>query len=252
VYNVVQTRRARSVTIVGKIGRSSLTNIRIALLTLLCSLCVLQVAVAQEMLQYRQYTLGGSLASVLKTSDVSQGEVRTLHERPARIQEFEWRAPYGQTAGERPDSVRNIRFSFFDDQLYRMVVTYDRSRIEGLTNTDIVESLTATYGAPLLEPLRNSRAAAPTSLLNETTIVAQWDNSASLLTLTRGVYSREVQLALTSTALDQRARSAIVEAVKLDEAEAPQRERARLAKNRENAEAVAQKAREANKPGFQP
>jgi hypothetical protein len=235
---------------VGKIGRSSLTNIRVVLFTLLCILCVRQLAAAQEMLQYRQYALGGSLASVLKTSAVSQGDVRTVHERPARIQEFEWRAPY--VGRERPDSVRHIRFSFYDDQLYRMVVTYDRSRIEGLTNTDIVESLTATYGAPLLEPTQNSRAAAPASILNESTIVARWDNSASMMTLTRGVYSREVQLSLTSIALDQRARSAIVEAVKLDAAEAPQRERARLAKEGEEAQAAAQKAREANKPVFQP
>ena len=133
-----------------------------------------------------------------------------------------------------------------------MVTTYDRSRIEGLTNADLVESLTATYGAPLIEPTRNSLAAGPTSLLNETTIVAQWDDSVSLLTLTRGTYSREVQLSLTSIALDQRARSAIVEAVKLAAAEAPQRELARLAKETRDAEAVAQKAREANKPVFQP
>ena len=227
-----------------------MTYIRVVLLTLLCTLCVRHLAGAQEMLQYRQYALGGSLASVLKTSGVSQGDVRTLHERPARIQELEWRAPY--VGRERPDSVRHIRFSFYDDQLYRMIVTYDRSRIEGLTNADIVESLTETYGAPLLEPTLNSGAAALTSPLNETTIVARWDNSASLLTLTRGVYSREVQLSLTSTALDQQARSAIVEAVKLSVAEAPQRERARLAKETEDAEAAAQKAREANKPGFQP
>jgi hypothetical protein len=250
---VAQTRPARSVTIVGKIGRSSMTNTRIVLFTLLCVLCARQVAVAQESLQYRQYALGASFASVLTTSGVNEREVRTLHERPALIQEFEWRAPYGQGERERPDSVRHIRFSFFDDQLYRMVVTYDRVRIEGLTNTDIVESLTATYGAPLIQPTPNSRVAVPTSLRDETTVVAQWEKSAALLTLTRGgVYSPEVQLSLISTVLDQRARDAIVEAVRLDAAEAPQRERARLAKQTEDAETAAQKARATNQPVFQP
>jgi hypothetical protein len=31
-------------------------------------------------------------------------------------------------------SVRVVLFSFYDDQLYQIVVTYDRERMEGLTN----------------------------------------------------------------------------------------------------------------------
>ena len=230
-----------------------MTNVRIVLLALLCGLCVRQVAVAQESVQYREYALGSSLASVLKTSGVSEKELRTLHQRPARIQRLEWRAPYGQGGRERPDSVREIRFSFYDDQLYQIVVTYDRGRIEGLTDDDIIEALSATYGATVLRstPVTTARPSRP-NVPNDTAIVAQWDGPAALLTLTRAVYSPEVQFLLVSKALDERARAAIAEALRLDTLEAPERERARLTKQTEDAQTAAEKARTANKPGFQP
>jgi hypothetical protein len=224
-----------------------MTNVRLVFSTLVFALCVHPSAVAQTVSQYREYALESSLASVTKTSGTSEREARTLHERPARIQELEWRRPYSSAGLGRPDPVRHILFSFYNDQLYRMIVTYDRDRVEGLTNDDIVQSLTATYGVPQ-PPAR----AAVANLPRDSAVVAQWNGPASLLTLTRDIHSREVQLSLVSKALNPRARGAIAEAFRLDALEAPGRERVRRAQEIADARAAAQKAREANKAAFQP
>ena len=52
--------------------------------------------------------------------------------------------------------MHDVQFSFYDDQLYQVVVSYDRERMEGLTDADVVESLSATYGVPLLAGARTS------------------------------------------------------------------------------------------------
>ena len=79
-------------------------------------------------------------------SGLREADTRTSHERPARIQELEWRAPYSRSGSGKADPVHDVQFSFYDDQLYQMVVAYDRERMEGLTDTDVIESLTAAYG----------------------------------------------------------------------------------------------------------
>ncbi|MGH9345864.1 MAG: hypothetical protein ACRD26_01225 [Vicinamibacterales bacterium] len=45
------------------------------------------------MSRYRVYVLGSSLDSVITASGVRAASAKTLHERPAVIQELEWRAP---------------------------------------------------------------------------------------------------------------------------------------------------------------
>jgi hypothetical protein len=83
------------------------------------------------------------------------------------------------------------------------VVSYDRDRTDGLTNGDIIESLTAVYGEPVL---RSARTRPPP--LPDTVVVAQWDSKDPSLTLLRSAYSAEFQLVLMSKALSTRARNA--------------------------------------------
>jgi len=44
--------------------------------------------------QYRDYQLGSDLASVAALANVAATEARTIHQRPAVIQELAWRRPY--------------------------------------------------------------------------------------------------------------------------------------------------------------
>ena len=207
-----------------------------------------QLASAQAVPGYRTYVLESSLESVLAASGARVADTRTLHERPAKIQELEWRAPYARSGNELADPVRGLIFSFCDDALYQVLVNYDPDRTDGLTNDDIVGSLTAVYGTPLPGSARNRPLAAP----SDTVVLAQWDSAGSSLTLFRGVYSAEFQLILTSKTLSTRARGAIREAERLESADAPRRELEQRKKEAADAAAARDKMRAANKAAFRP
>jgi hypothetical protein len=53
--------------------------------------------------------------------------------------------------------VRGAIFAFYNDALYQAVVSYDRDRTEGLSNSDIIGSLTAVYGEPVPRSTRTRR-----------------------------------------------------------------------------------------------
>jgi hypothetical protein len=203
---------------------------------------------AQDLSRYRGYVLETSLESVVAASGARAPEVKTLHERPAKIQELHWRAPYASSGAAMADPVRGAVFTFCDDALYQVVVSYDRDRTDGLTNSEIIESLTALYGEPVLKTARNRPAAA----LPDAVVVAQWDSQASSLTLLRDAYSTELQLVLLSKSLSTRARSAIREAGRLDAIEAPSREREERKKEVADAAHARDKIRTANKAAFRP
>lgn len=207
-----------------------------------------QLVSAQDLSRYRVYALDSSLDSVLAASGARATDARVLHERPAMIQELEWRAPYARSGNELVDPVRGIIFSFCDDALYQVLVSYDRDRTDGLSNSDIVDSLTAAYGTPVLRSARNRPLEAPP----DTVVLAQWDSGASSVTLLRGVYSAEFQLILTSKKLSTRARGAIREAGRLETADAPRRELEQRKKEAADATAARDKIRTTNKAAFRP
>jgi hypothetical protein len=210
-----------------------------------------QLAFAQDMSRYRAYVLESSLDSVVAASGARSADAKTLHERPATIQQLEWRAPYVDSRNTQADPVREITFTFYNDALYQVIVNYDRDRTEGLANGDIVESLSAVYGAPTLASAR-TRTSAPAEAFPDSIVVARWENADSLLTLIRGSYTPEFQLILVSKSLSARARTAVREAVRLDAIEAPRREAAQRKKEAGEASAARDKTRIANKAAFRP
>jgi hypothetical protein len=203
---------------------------------------------AQDTLRYRAYALDSSIDSVLTATGSRAADIRVLHQRPALIQELEWRAPYASSGTEFADPVRTIVFSFCDNALYQVLVNYDLGRTDGLSNGDIIDSLTAVYGAPVPAPARNR----PLDASADTVVLAQWDRAGSSLTLLRGVYSAEFQLLLTAKASSTRARGAIREARRLDAADAPRREREQRKQEAADATAARDKLRASNKAAFRP
>ena len=210
-----------------------------------------QAVAAQELSHYRAYALESSVATVVTTIGVRATEASTLHERPAKIQELQWRAPYLSPGGASADPVRSVAFSFMNDALYQIHVTYDRDRTAGLTNDDVIESLAASYGAPALKSTI-LRTELPSAVLDDAIVLAQWSDAATSVTLLRGMYSPDFQLILIAKALGARARSAIREAIRLDALEAPQRELEKRKQEVDEANAMREKTREANKAAFRP
>jgi hypothetical protein len=207
-----------------------------------------QFVSAQDGLRYRAYALNSSLDAVVAASGSRAADIRVLHERPALIQQLEWRAPYAHSGTELADPVRTIVFSFCDNALYQVIVNYDLDRTDGLSNGDIIDSLTATYGDPVPAPARNRPLDAPP----DTVVLAQWDRAGASLTLLRRVYSAEFQLIVTAKALSTRARGAIREATRLDAADAPRREREQRKKEAAEATAARDQLRASNKAAFRP
>ncbi len=207
-----------------------------------------QVVSAQDSFGYRTYVLESSLESVVTASRARAADAKTLHERPARIQELEWRAPYVSSGSEEADPVRHLTFSFIDDALFQILVSYDPDRTDGLTNNDLIQSLSATYGAPVSRSAKRRPAAA----LPDSVVLAQWEKGASSLTLLRGAYSSEFHLLLISNPLAARARTSMREAIRLDAIEAPRRELEQRKKEVVDASAARDKTRKTNKAAFRP
>ena len=105
----------------------------------------------QSLGQYRDFELGSTLASVASLIGVAQSQAKTIHQRPAVLQDLEWRLSQWIKGSAAPstDPVEQIAFSFYDDRLFRMVVDYDRNRTEGMTNADMLDAIAEVYGVPV-------------------------------------------------------------------------------------------------------
>lgn len=116
--------------------------------SILCASALLLTASllqAQELSKYRGFSIGASLANVLKLSGEKLLDVKTIHTQPMLIQELSWWPP-STLERSQPDNVEQILFSFSNGQLYKISVTYDRGSTEGLTASDMVKSISAKYG----------------------------------------------------------------------------------------------------------
>ena len=201
---------------------------------------------------YREFRLGASTADVVARAGAAPRDVRTLHERPALLEELSWRPSYtsGRDTNER-DSVAGIVFSFVDNQLFRMVIDYDRSRTEGLTNEDMIDSLTALYGprstAPVSAPARSA-----VDSLQTPTVLARWRQGETSIMLQQSPYGGGFGLVILSVPLETLARKAQATAVTQEAREAPAREAARAKAQADAEKAAAEKTRTTNKTTFKP
>jgi len=212
-------------------------------------------AQSQDRTRYRDYRLGSTLASVAALTKVSASEAKTLHQRPTLIQELDWRQPYvmsGSTMSQS-DPVQRIVFSFCGDQLFRLVISYDRHRTDGLTDGDMIEAISQMYGVALLQASSTSVSGLPTSLAAEFGApIAQWGDADYAVALYRSSFVSEFRVVVTSPQLDALAQTATAEAIRLDQHDAPQREADRKQQEAEDTRTAKEKARLANKATFKP
>jgi hypothetical protein len=199
---------------------------------------------AGDLSRYREFELDSNLLEIARQAGKKPEEAKIIHERPALIQELSWRAGSN-------DTVKEILFSFYDGELFRMIVDYNRYTTEGLTAQDVIEATSVIYG----EALRPTAEITLSSIYgrNETVeVIARWEDADWSFNLVRLEYQPSFTLAVLSKRLDGLARAAIDEAIQLDIQEAPQR--AIDQKKREDMAKAAEreKARLLNKPRFRP
>jgi hypothetical protein len=207
------------------------------------------LSLAEDLSRYRNFQFGSELTTVAKQAGKTAAQAKVIHLRPVLLQELSWR-PQALGRSSHTETAKDVVLSFYNGQLFRMVVSYDRYETEGLTDEDIVKAISAVYGpaAELPTPTRPTVGAYGDP--EET--VAVWQDSQHRFDLIRSSYGPTYRLVGVLKKVDVLAREAVLEASRLDSIEAPQREAARIASEEEEARVKLEKARLANLPGFRP
>jgi len=204
--------------------------------------------------QYRDFNLGGDVASVASLAGIAPPDAKVIHQRPALLQDLEWR-PSRWLRGSsalQTDPVQRIVFRFYNDQLFKVAVDYERQRTEGMTDGDMIDAISDAYGPPA-QAVGKRKPALTFDIDGEfSTPVAHWDGADYAVVLYRSSYDTAFRLIVTSPRLDALARTAEAESLRLDAREAPQREIDRQKKEAEDTRASQAKSRLANKATFRP
>ena len=202
---------------------------------------------AQDLSKYRHFTIGMSLTTALERTDQKMADVKVIHGRPALIQELTWWPRNLPGASFQSDTVEQILLSFYNGQLYKISVTYDRASTEGLTAEDMVKSIAAKYG-PATNVVLEIDSAKNDRYDVRQKPVATWEDAQYSFNLVRSSFGDVLGLLIYSKRLNAEAELAIAEAAKLDEQEGPQREAERVKKQTDDLEVARQKNRKIFRP----
>ena len=222
-------------------------TLRSSILCLVVLLLTAPLLRAQDLSKYRHFTLGMNLTKLLERTEQKMTDVKTIHGRPELIQELTWWPANDPGPSLRSDSVEQILFSFYNGELYKISVTYDRPSTEGLTEADMVKSLSVRYGpativAPELDSVTDGQ------YNSKQKPVASWEDAQYALSLVRSSYNDVLGLVAFSKRANEQAELAIAEAVKLDQQEGPKKEAERQKKQMDDLEVSRQK----NQKSFRP
>jgi hypothetical protein len=144
--------------------------------------------------------------------------------------------------------VQQVLFRFYGVKLYGIVVSYDRYETEGLTAGDMIEAISATYGAADTTAPDNKGARER----YDDEVMAVWQDPEYRFELVRVSYGASFKLIGVQKRLQSAAQTAAAESKRLDDQEAPRREAARIANENDLQQAKLDKSRLVNKPKFRP
>jgi hypothetical protein len=250
----------RETLIGGDIQMKMMRNIVISLSIILLSAPLIS---GQDLSKYRTFSLGTSLAELSKQVGPYSHSTTLIHQRPAVIQELTFWT-LNSSSSDRADPFSQILFSFYNGELYRIVVTYEQDATAGLTEDDMVRAMSVRYGTA-------TRAATeinffPRNYLDSSTdkvipffptsepyrsvdaLIARWEDSQNAVSLLRSSNLNSFQLAISSKRLDAQAEADIIESVRLENEEVSQKKIARVTKEADGLATT----RQANLKAFRP
>jgi hypothetical protein len=221
-------------------------NIRSVRRSLLFLLTCGPVLFGADLSTYRGFQLGMGLNAAVQHSGMDRSEVTVLQERPARMQELSWHPDRFSRAAAESDPVEKVVFSFYNGQLFRMVVDYDADKTTGLTTQDLIDGISAHYG---LATKPGGALAIKSQFSDDTApVLARWEDAQSSWNLVQIPYSAGLKLLIFSKSLHALAETAVADGIRLDEQEAPQR----LKNQEQDAQTQLNKTRLVNKAQFRP
>lgn len=198
---------------------------------------------------YRGFRFGMSVSQGADQAGMKATDVTSVYQRPALIQLLDFRPDLFHSSGAKQDPVSQISLTFYNGELARIAVLYDRYKVDGMTPEDMIEALSATYGTAA----RPAAEIAYHSFSAETApVLARWEDPQYSYNLIRLEDRATFALILFSKRLDALAQPAIVEGARLDALDAPAKEEQRLRKVAEDARVAQEKSRLANKASFRP
>jgi hypothetical protein len=186
---------------------------------------------------------------VPRTYQTDPAGVKTIYDLPDLIQTLQWNQPASRTSS-RMDSVRSMRFDFYNDELFRIVTTYDTQQIQGLTIDDLIEAISLLYG-PHSTPEATVVVSAAAGYEGTQKILARWEDEDNTYSLFRSSYGGGFGL-VAAKRLSLLATVSIRESQRLEALAAPRLESERRQKQEEDRRALDEKARLMNKPKFRP
>lgn len=197
---------------------------------------------------YREFQLGSDLPTVIRQLGANAPRAESTHSRPVLIQDLTWR-PQLLGPSLKEESAQEVLFTFFGGALFRIQVNYDRQETEGLTADDMTEAISVRYGTAVRSSVPESKL---DDSLDKEQLLARWEDPERRFELVRFAYGPSYRLIGVLKDLEARVRAATVEAKRLDDQEAPQREAARLAAEQDATKAKLEKTRLTNKAKFRP
>ncbi len=201
----------------------------------------------QDLSKYRGFSLGMSLPELSKQVHLRPLQTKLIQKHPSVIQELTSWPSGASDYSLQADSVRQIFFSFYNGQLFRILVTYDRDATRGLTADDMVQAISTNYGTSTRPA---GEISFPTNELYRSTqkVIARWEDSQYSINLVRSRFLNSFALVMFSKGLDAQADAAIAKSIKLEGQEDPQKEIDRQKKEADDLEAARQKNRKIFRP----
>src|SRR5467141_217764 len=102
----------------------------------------------QDLSKYRGFSLGMSLPELSNQVHLRPLQTKLIQKHPSEIQELTFWPSGASDYSLQANSVRQIFFSFYNGELFRILVTYDRDATHGLTAEDMVQAISTKYGTP--------------------------------------------------------------------------------------------------------
>jgi hypothetical protein len=214
-------------------------SVGIPLLMILLSAPIVR---AQDLSKYRDFSLGMSLPELSSQVDLRPLQAKLIQKHPAVIQELTCWPKGSSDYSRQTDSVWQIFFSFYNGELFRILVTYDQDATHGLTAEDMVQAISTKYGTPT-RPV--GEISFPTNELYRSTekVIARWEDSQYSINLVRSRFVNSFALVMFSKRLDAQAEAAIAKSLKLEGQEDQLKEIDRQKKKAGDLEAARQKNR---------
>lgn len=180
---------------------------RVIVVALCVAVSSASLLTAQTRLRYRTYEMGDDRRTIARQVGVPSPPDLVLPRSLGEVEELTWRAQYVRRGTSSGDPVARLVFSFYEDQLFRIVIDYAADRTAGMTEGDLVAAVSKVYGPPAKRAQLADRVDSDRQRADDI-VIAEWTESAYRVSLRTVPGQSTFRLILSSSRLEALARAA--------------------------------------------